>query len=77
MAERSWRVQDESAERALKFVKPLLSDLHPRDFSVELSDGTRWPAEKSCFPRFTWKIKPSWMTLSAVPQSVSVDFSVK
>jgi cyclopropane-fatty-acyl-phospholipid synthase len=56
MATGSWQVQDESAERALKFVQSLLSDFHPRDFAVELWNGARWPAEKNCFPRFTWKI---------------------
>ena len=56
MAARTWKVQQESAQRVLQFVQSFLSDLHPRDFSVELWDGTRWPAENSVFPRFTWKI---------------------
>jgi len=41
----------------MRFVKTLLGGLHPRDFAVELWDGTRWPAEASVFPRFTWKIQ--------------------
>jgi cyclopropane-fatty-acyl-phospholipid synthase len=65
MAARSWRVQDESAGRALKFVHFLLSDFHPRDFAVELPDGNCWPAEKH-FPRFTWKINHPEALRSAV-----------
>jgi cyclopropane-fatty-acyl-phospholipid synthase len=56
MATGSWQAQDGSAERALQFVQLLLSDFHPRNFAVELWGGTRWPAEKNSFPRFTWKI---------------------
>lgn len=56
MAARTWKVQQESAQRVLQFVQSFLSELYPRDLSVELWDGTRWPAENGVFPRFTWKI---------------------
>lgn len=56
MAARTWRVQQEPAQRSLRFLQSILSDLHPRDFAIELWDGTRWPAEDNSFPRFTWKI---------------------
>jgi cyclopropane-fatty-acyl-phospholipid synthase len=56
MAARTWRVQQESAQRVLDFVRSFLSDFHPRDFAVELWDGTRWASELNLFPRFTWKI---------------------
>lgn len=56
MAARTWRVQYESAQRVLQFIQSLLADFHPRDFAVELWDGTRWAPENNFFPRFTWKI---------------------
>ncbi len=56
MAARTWRAQQESAQRVLRFLQSFLSDFHPRDFAFELWDGTRWPAERNAFPRFTWKI---------------------
>lgn len=40
-------------------MQSLLCDFHPRDFAVEFWDGSRWPPEKSSFPRFTWKINNS------------------
>jgi cyclopropane-fatty-acyl-phospholipid synthase len=40
----------------MKLVQSLLRDFHPRDFDVELWDGTRWNPERGRFRRFTWKI---------------------
>lgn len=40
----------------LQFLQELLRDYHPRNFEIELWDGTRWPAEAGQFRRFTWKI---------------------
>jgi cyclopropane-fatty-acyl-phospholipid synthase len=56
MAARTWRVQHESAQRVLQFIQSFLADFHPRDFAVELWDGTPWSPENNLFPRFTWKI---------------------
>jgi cyclopropane-fatty-acyl-phospholipid synthase len=56
MAARTWRIQQESAQKVLQFLQSFLSDFRPRDFGVELWDGTRWPAERNAFTRFTWKI---------------------
>jgi cyclopropane-fatty-acyl-phospholipid synthase len=47
---------DISAANVLKLVQSVLEEVHPRDFAVELWDGTRWPPEKNQFCRFTWKI---------------------
>ncbi len=55
MAATTYRVQDDS-KKVLRFVQSLLCDLRPRDFSVELWDGTYWPAQKNVCPRFTWRI---------------------
>jgi cyclopropane-fatty-acyl-phospholipid synthase len=44
------------AVQTLKFLQELLSGYHPRDFEIELWDGTRWQPEASQFRRFTWKI---------------------
>ena len=44
------------AAQTLKFLQELLSDYHPRNFEIELWDGTRWQPEPGQFRRFTWKI---------------------
>jgi cyclopropane-fatty-acyl-phospholipid synthase len=56
MAARTWKIQQESSQRVLRFIQSFFSGFHSRDFAVELWDGTRWPAENGVFPRFTWKI---------------------
>ncbi|HEV7220305.1 MAG TPA: cyclopropane-fatty-acyl-phospholipid synthase family protein [Terriglobales bacterium] len=56
MAERVWKVEDLSASKTLKFLQLILEDYHPRDFTIQLWDGTEWLPEKSQFHRFTWKI---------------------
>jgi cyclopropane-fatty-acyl-phospholipid synthase len=56
MAEALQKPVRESATNAVEFVQFLLRDFHLRNFSVEFSDGSCWPAEKSQFHRFTWKI---------------------
>jgi cyclopropane-fatty-acyl-phospholipid synthase len=38
-------------------VQELLQDYHPRDFAVELWDGTQLPPDPGQFCRFTWQIK--------------------
>ena len=37
-------------------LEELLGDYRPRDFAVELWDGTRWDPDPSQFCRFTWRI---------------------
>ena len=48
---------DEVAQTTLRFLHELLASYHPRDFAVELWDGTEWGPEKGQFRRFTWKIR--------------------
>src|SRR5712692_10092131 len=48
--------KDKSAARAWAVVHELLRDYHPRDFAVELWDGTRWNPDPGQFCRFTWRI---------------------
>src|SRR6185312_10242552 len=47
------------AFQILNFLQELLSDYHPRDFAIELWDGTQWQPEANQFRRFTWKINSS------------------
>jgi len=56
MTEEAWKIADEPAGKTLAFLRSLLRDFHPRDFTIELWDGTRLPAEHVQFSRFTWKI---------------------
>jgi cyclopropane-fatty-acyl-phospholipid synthase len=51
---RNWDV--DAAAHTLKFVQLLLSDFHPRNFTVELWNGISLPPEEKQFHRFTWKI---------------------
>jgi cyclopropane-fatty-acyl-phospholipid synthase len=55
MAERA-RNQEPGALRALHLLQYLLGDFHPRNFAVQLWDGTQWEPEPGQFCRFTWRI---------------------
>jgi cyclopropane-fatty-acyl-phospholipid synthase len=48
--------EERIADLTLRFFKDLLEDYHPRNFAIELWDGTQWPAEAHQFCRFTLKI---------------------
>jgi cyclopropane-fatty-acyl-phospholipid synthase len=48
--------QDRNAQKTLQFFYALLRDYHPRDFALELWDGTRWEAEPGAPQRFVWHI---------------------
>src|SRR5438874_700768 len=56
MGERKQFVQEKSASRAMALVHELLGDYQPRNFAVELWDGSRWEPEANQFCRFTWRI---------------------
>lgn len=56
MAERAHKPFDQGAANALHFLQELLHDYHPRDFAVQLNDGSSWAPEPSQFCRFTWRI---------------------
>src|SRR5213593_3697513 len=56
MAERSQAIRDKYSPRVIAVLKVLLEDCHPRDFAVELWDGTRLDPEPGQFCRFTWRI---------------------
>lgn len=56
MTEQARLPENEAAQKTLRFVQTLLRDLHPRDFTVELWDGTTWAPEKNQFNRWTWRI---------------------
>ncbi len=50
------RQQEQTSAKTLRFLQELLRDYHPRDFEIELWDGSRWPAEAGQFRQFTWHI---------------------
>lgn len=56
MAVHAWRDEEHAAARTIRFLQELLRDFHPRDFTIELWDGTQWAPESSQFRRFTWRI---------------------
>jgi cyclopropane-fatty-acyl-phospholipid synthase len=56
MSEQVRKVEVASAQKTLRFVQALLQDFQPRDFTVELWDGSRWAPEKNQFDRWTWRI---------------------
>ena len=55
MALRVWSEKN-PAQQSLTFLQELLREYHPRDFAIELWDGTRWEPEPNQFRRFDWKI---------------------
>src|SRR5437667_10076405 len=68
MAERAQVVQDKLAARAMAIVQELLREYHPRDFAVELWDGSRLDPDPGQFCRFTWHINHA-STLRALLRS--------
>ncbi len=48
--------EEDAASKVLNFLQELLREYHPRNFAVELWDGTCWDAEPGQFRRFGWKI---------------------
>jgi cyclopropane-fatty-acyl-phospholipid synthase len=56
MAADAERLADKAAARSMAIVQELLRDYHPRDFAVELGDGTQLGPDQGQFCRFTWRI---------------------
>jgi len=67
--------QDQSANRTLAFLHEILRDYHPRNFAVELWDGTSWEPEPGQFRRFTWKIKRPGLVRSLFSHPSEVAFA--
>lgn len=60
--------QDKAASRILAFLQELLRGYHPRNFSLQLWDGTRWEADPGEFHRFEWRInRPGAVRAAFVP----------
>lgn len=57
MPEQAHTFPAKAAAKASAVLEELLEDYHPRDFAVELWDGTRWDPDFGQFCRFTWHIK--------------------
>jgi cyclopropane-fatty-acyl-phospholipid synthase len=56
MAEGAQLSRDRTVEKCLAIVQELLRDYHPRNFAIELWDGSRFEPEPGQFCRFTWHI---------------------
>src|SRR5215471_6657636 len=56
MAVEAKHLEDKAAARSMAIVRELLRDYHPRNFAVELWDGTRLSPDQGQFCRFTWRI---------------------
>jgi cyclopropane-fatty-acyl-phospholipid synthase len=56
MAVHAWRGEEDVAGKTMCFLQELLRDFHPRDFAIELWDGTLWAPEANQFRGFTWRI---------------------
>src|SRR5215469_9908315 len=48
--------QAKTVAKVTAVLEELLGDYRPRDFAVELWDGTRWDPDPGQFCRFTWRI---------------------
>lgn len=48
--------EDPTGVRTLNFLQDLFREYHPRNFAVELWDGTLWEPEPGQFRRFGWRI---------------------
>jgi cyclopropane-fatty-acyl-phospholipid synthase len=53
-------------------VQELLREYHPRDFAVELWEGTRWDPEPGQFCRFTWRINNAGGLRAAIAGATQV-----
>ncbi|MBZ5598053.1 MAG: cyclopropane-fatty-acyl-phospholipid synthase family protein [Acidobacteriia bacterium] len=69
MGLRASKFHDATTQKTLVFLEALLHDYHPRDFAVELWDGTRWAPEGNQFLRFTWRINHPGALRPALAQS--------
>lgn len=56
MATQAGNLHDADISKTLHLLQEILSDYHPRNFAIQLGDGTVWPAEPGQFHRFTWRI---------------------
>jgi cyclopropane-fatty-acyl-phospholipid synthase len=56
MAQHAWTAEGQGSRTTLNFLQELLADYHPRDFAIQLWDGTEWRPESTQFRRFTWRI---------------------
>ena len=56
VALRATPLGETTAQQTLQLLQELLKDYHPRNFAIQLWDGTQWDGEPGQFCRFTWKI---------------------
>jgi cyclopropane-fatty-acyl-phospholipid synthase len=62
------------AQKSLQLLQYLLGDFHPRNFAIQLWDGSVWTPEAGQFCRFTWRIHDPGLlrTLIASASEVSL-----
>ncbi len=87
MSERAWEVHDSSARTTLGLLRTVLRDFHPRDFRIQMWDGSSLDPEANQFCRFTWKLNsPSALAavmssrnrqVALAEQYVSKDFDIE
>lgn len=66
MAQRALKPVDQGAASTLGFLQELLCDYHPRDFEIQLKDGSSWAPEPGQFRRFTWRINDPGVLRAAI-----------
>jgi cyclopropane-fatty-acyl-phospholipid synthase len=75
MAQRAWTNAEQGSGATLGFLQELLADYHPRDFAIELWDGTRWAPNSNQFRRFTWKINDPGVLRRVIASASEVSLS--
>lgn len=75
MAERARTKAEQSSQATLNFLQELLADYHPRDFAIELWDGTQWAPESNQFRRFTWRINAPGALRAVIVSASEVSLS--
>jgi cyclopropane-fatty-acyl-phospholipid synthase len=75
MAQPAWTAGTCGSRSTLGFLRELLADYHPREFAIELWDGTQWAPESSQFRRFTWKINDPCVLRSVIGSASQVSLS--
>src|SRR5215475_8261467 len=61
--------------KATAVLEELIGDYRPRDFAVELWDGTRWDPDPGQFCRFTWRIRHPGALRAALRSDRQVAFA--
>lgn len=72
MAESARSSQKTVAHKSLHLVQYLLGDFHPRNFAIQLWDGSAWAPEAGQFCCFTWRIHDPGLLLTLLTSASEV-----